>query len=164
MEQTYLDLLSPHNRSLPRFSAMAALILTQAEDLSEALISIPGTRSVETAEGVCLDMIGRCLGCSREVCLPNEDSPDSPVPVTLTDEQYRLLLRAWIHTLCWDGADKGIRDCLDDLFGSVRVLFDDPGDRSLHFTVPDAVSGIPRAMLLQGLLFPRSPGVSIREE
>lgn len=163
---SYIDLLSPHNRSLPRFSAITALILSQAEDLLEVLEDLPLSRRIDSASGVCLDLIGRLLDAGRVVELPASETPGaSRIPFTLTDEQFRLLLRARVYSQHWDGTNEGVRACLDDLFGfaETRVLFSDHGDRTIRLTIPDTVTGVTRSMLLSGLLFPHPPAVTIRE-
>ena len=53
----YITLLTPFVRDLPRFSALAAAVLRQAEDLIALLPSLSAGFSLEAAEGIQLDKV-----------------------------------------------------------------------------------------------------------
>lgn len=98
----YLDLLSPGNRLKPRFSALVASIVSQVVDMCNLIESFPVTLSFDQAEGAQLDIIGSLIGMSR--------------PSNVSDTDYRMLLRARIAKLHWDGTNDSLKHALELAF------------------------------------------------
>ena len=97
----YLDLLSPGVRRRPRFAALAAAVLAQADDLFALLDSVNTAFHPDTAAGAQLDALGALCGILR----PRPDTPDA---------DYRLLLRAGIAACHWDGTNGTVKETLDE--------------------------------------------------
>ncbi len=98
----YLNLLSPGNRLKPRFSALVASVVDQVVDMFNLIEAFPVTLSFEQAEGAQLDTIGSLLGMSR--------------PGSVSDDDYRLLLRSRIAKLHWDGTNDSLPHTLELAF------------------------------------------------
>ncbi|MBQ6400565.1 MAG: hypothetical protein IJI21_10680 [Clostridia bacterium] len=126
----YLSLFSSSIRALPRFSALASAVLSQADDLIALVSGFPEAFSLATAAGAQLSALGTSLGIPR---------PDSA-----SDTDYRALIRAKLRLFRWPGTNESVpallaeispgADLCDNGDGSVTVsgLSHLPcGDRSL---------------------------------
>lgn len=152
----YLSLIPPMNHDQPRFKAFLSAILTQVMDLDALRRSLQTSFSLEDAEGAQLDILGRLTGVSR--ILPFEPTSTSRI---LSDEDFRLLIRAAILRAHWTGVTGDYRDFVDALFEAEYVTVSDNLDMSVTITAPDAFSDAAKEMLSAGLLIPVPPGVSL---
>lgn len=95
----YMSLFPSYTRGLPRFSALAAAVLSQAEDLIAVAGALDGAYAVSSAAGAQLDALG------ASVMLPR--------PEGMPDEDYREVLRAKLILWTWDGANDTARDVME---------------------------------------------------
>ena len=124
-----LRLLSPHVRSLPRFSALAAAVFQQAVDLASVVQSLPAAFSVENAVGKQLDIIGESVGAPRP-------SPDT------SDTDYRQFLLGKLALWRWDGTNETVPEVLSAALPG--VTWNDPCNLSVTFsTGPEALLPVP---------------------
>ena len=134
----YMTLFSSAMREMPRFSALAAAVLRQAEDLQAVVRSIPEAFSLPLAEGVQLDALGAGLGLPR--------------PQGASDEAYRAYLSAKLALWSWDGSNRGVpalmariapgSNLLDNADGSVKAFLSGPlpGEAADVLPVPAGIS------------------------
>ena len=141
----YCTLFSAAVRELPRFSVLAQAILRQAEDLISLIPSLQSAFTVETAEGVQLDLIGETLGVARS------SAADS------SDETYRAFLKAKMALWRWDGTNGSVAALLTTAFPEQGVTLQDNGDMTV--TV-DNTAALPAAA---ETLLPLPAGVEVIE-
>ena len=102
--ESWLALFTPAVQEKPRFMALAAAVLSQAADLL-ALVreGVPEAFSLDTAVGWQLDALGELLDVPR------------PGP-SVSDGDYRFLLRARIAVHHWDGMNETLPAVLEAAF------------------------------------------------
>ena len=127
---SYNLLLSANVRELQKFSSISQVILSQAEDLICLIPVLQSAFSVETAEGVQLDLIGETFGVLRSA------AADS------SDETYRAFLKAKLILWRWDGTNESILALLAEAFPGQGVTLRDNGDMSVKITNADGIEDI----------------------
>ena len=132
-----MGLFTPAVRELPRFSALAEAVLKQASDLAACAEALPEAFSLQSAEGVQLDLLAAPSGLER--------------PRGMTDEAFRNLLKAKLALWRWDGTCKGAVEILAEAFPGAALT--DHADGSV--TVSGTTAGKD--------LLPVPAGVRIRE-
>ena len=131
MNQDYMGLFSGAVRELPRFSALAQVILRQAEDLIALSPFLQSAFSVDTAVGVQLDLIGETMG------VPRSAAADS------SDETYRAYLKAKLILWRWDGTNESVSALLAEAFPGQGVTLKDNGDMTVTVENADSESLLP---------------------
>ncbi len=142
---SWMNCFSPSCRALPRFSALASAILAQAADLAALVPALDSCFSLESAEGVQLDVLAACCGIRRE----DVDAAGA------TDEQLRAWLRAKQARWRWNGTSAAAPSVLAEAFPGREVRLRD----GLNQTV--SVSGAPPG---SAELLPVPAGVRIEWE
>ena len=131
MSLIYEDLFSGAVRELPRFSALAQAILSQAEDLISLIPFLQSAFSVDTAEGVQLDLFGETMG------IPRSAAADS------SDDSYRAFLKAKLALWRWDGTNETMTGVLEEAFPGKGVTLQDNGDMTVTVEHDDSESLLP---------------------
>ena len=141
----YTTLFTPNHQQKPNFMALAAAVLSQAEDLFALLDSLPTAWSLDTAVGAQLDTLGALSG------LPRPESAAS-------DADYRLYLRARIAAFHWDGTQASLPETLSRAFPDREATMTD----NLNGSVTASLSGDAPPFGLKEL-FPVPAGVRLIE-
>ena len=123
---SYQSLFSAVVRDHPRFSALAAAILKQAEDLLAVLPSLNLAFYVDTAEGTQLDLLGSTLG------IPRSSAADP------SDETYRAALKAKLALWRWPGTNETVPAFLQEAFPGQGVTMTDNGDMTVTANTSEA--------------------------
>jgi len=131
MSLIYEDLFSGAVRELPRFSALARVILGQAEELISLVPSLQAAFSADAAEGVQLDLIGETMG------VPRSAAADP------SDENYRACLKAKMALWRWDGTNERVPALLAEAFPGQGVTLTDNGDMTVTVEHADSESLLP---------------------
>ncbi len=97
---SYLALFPAYTRSLPRFSALAEVVLRQATDLIALIPSLGSGFSVEEAAGAQLDALGASFFTPRQL--------------GWDDETYRNVLCRKLKRVHWDGRNETVFGFLFD--------------------------------------------------
>ena len=118
----YMILLPAYTRRMPRFSALAQSILSQAGDLETLIRSIPAAYAPETARGIQLDALGEASGLPR--------------PEDLPDADYRTYLLAKFTLWIWDGTNETAQPLLDRLFPGSTLSDNGNGTVTVHTVNP----------------------------
>ena len=141
----YLVLFPGASREKPRFMALAEAVLRQAADLQPVVGQLQSAFSLDTAEGVQLDVLGASFGLSRA------DTADG---AAATDEAFRRYIRDKIRLWQWDGTNGGAAAVLAaSLPGSVQADNQDgtvtaipagtlPAEAEVLFPVPAGIRAI----------------------
>ena len=90
----YLSLFPAYCREMPRFSALAEVVLRQAADLMALVPGLASGFSVGSAAGVQLDAVGESFG------FPRREGWD--------DKTYRSVLLRKLKRLTWDGMNESV--------------------------------------------------------
>ena len=125
----YCTLFSAAVRELPRFSALAQAILHQAEDLISLVPALQSAFSVDTAEGVQLDLIGETLGVQRSAATDP------------SDDTYRAFLKAKLILWRWDGTNESVTSLLAEAFPEQNVTLKDNGDMTVSINAGEISKG-----------------------
>ena len=123
-------------------------MLSQASDLIHLVQhDFPEALTLDSASGAQLDALGAILNAPR---------PEA----TLSDEDYRFLLRARIAVHHWDGTNESLPAVLEKAFPGRKAKLID----NMNGTVTVSLSGsIPASLSLQDL-FPVPAGIRLTEE
>ena len=119
MNQDYMGLLSGAVQELPRFSAFAREILSQAEELLSLIPSLQSAFSVDNAEGAQLDLIGETIGISRAAMADS------------SDDAYRAFLKAKLALWRWNGTNESVTALLAEAFPGQGATLKDNGDMTV---------------------------------
>ena len=131
MNQDYMGLFSGAVRELQRFSALAQVILRQAEDLISLVPSLQSVFSIDTAEGVQLDLVGEMMG------VPRSAAADS------SDDVYRAFMKAKLILWRWDGTNESVSALIAEAFPGQGVTLTDNGDMTVTVEHADSESLLP---------------------
>ena len=136
----YVGLITSEHRK-PNFCAWVSAFTQPLADAQGLLLTFPALFDLDLAVGDQLDKLGEIIGPSRVLSNPllglyftlgdpirglgesvwyDAASPDIGV-VTLTDPQYRTLLKAWILKSHWDGTGPGLRTMWQTLLAGSGV-------------------------------------------
>ena len=118
----YMTLFPAYTRQMPRFSALAQSILTQAGDLETLIRNIPASYAPETAEGIQLDAFGEASGLQRPEGLPDID--------------YRTYILAKFALFTWDGTNETAQPLLNRLFPGSTISDNGNGTVIVHTVSP----------------------------
>ncbi len=96
----YMSLFPSYTRDLPRFSALAEVVLRQATDLITLIPNLESGFSVDGAAGAQLDALGASFFTPRQL--------------GWDDETYRDVLRRKLKRVSWDGRNGTVSEFLSD--------------------------------------------------
>lgn len=181
--QPYLDLITSEHNLRPKFMATIAFVLQPlANDIAVEKL-FPEDYDVDTAVGEQLDVLGLWIGVGRTIRVPitgvffswnvpglgwsqaSWSADFSPTQlITLSDENYRILLRSRIAANYWDGTIPGAYAVWSITFAGTGygILIQDGED--MHMTlaltgpVPDVIT---KALFKGGFLGLKPAGVRV---
>ena len=180
----YLKLITSEHRVRPNFIAGVSATLQPLADLTYNLSGFSSVFDLDLAVGAQLDVLGQWIGVSRQLKTPitgvyfalDEEGvgfdegtwwstfqPQNEL-VFLSDDQYRLLLRARIANNNWDGTISGAYEIWDTIFAGTGfgILIQEAAVMHITFaltgSVPDAVT---LALFTGGYLNIKPAGVYI---
>lgn len=186
MSEDYLNLITSQHRDRPRFAATMEALVSPLNMLAEALERMRLDFDLDTAVGAQLDAVGVRVGRSRFVRMPIEGvyfewntellgwgqgvwkgrfDPDTGV-VALSDDVYRMLLKAKIAANAWDGTTPQAYEIWAAAFadrGEGGVIFiEDSGRMSMIIGISvRPMSAIMQQLLLQQYIPLKPAGVRV---
>lgn len=129
----YTDLITNYHRDKPLFTQHVDLSTRPLSDAASAMSSLITAFDIDDAVGVQLDILGEWIGRKRTVAIPiagvyfsfdteglgwdqgvwqGPYDPDSGY-TSLSDETYRIILKAKIAINQWDGTNDALKGILD---------------------------------------------------
>lgn len=129
----YTDLITNYHRDKPLFTQHVDLSTRPLSDAASAMNSLVTAFDIDKAVGVQLDILGEWIGRKRTVAIPiagvyfsfdteglgwdqgvwqGPYDPDSGY-TSLSDETYRIILKAKIAINQWDGTNDALKGILD---------------------------------------------------
>ena len=182
----YTDLITNYHRDKPLFTQHVDLSTRPLTDAASTMSSLVTAFDIDKAVGVQLDILGEWIGRKRAVALPiagvyfsfdtdglgweqgvwqGPYDPDSGF-TALSDDTYRIILKAKIAINQWDGTNGALKGILDTaLAGSgLRMQIVDGQDMTISIWVfPEKdISLVSReliAAIRQGYLTVKAAGV-----
>jgi hypothetical protein len=155
--QDYIDLIIPQHRSQPKFIGWLTAKLNMLHNIEALLAAINPAYDLDSAVGVQLDVLGIILGRPRLLNF-------QPVygPALMTDDYYRLTLRAKILSNQWDGTIGGYADMLASIFPDDQVILVDNQDMTADvFYISGMATSYATELFQHGFLFPHPEGIQI---
>lgn len=164
----YTDLVTAEHSQRPRFMAVIEASTDGQVDQQVSTLLLPRDYDLDSAVGVQLDAVGKWVGVTRYILTPLTgvyfafDTPGvgwnqgywrgrfDPLQglTTLSDEFFRVLIRATIALNHWDGTLQTAIDALAPLFPDNLVYVQDNQDMSISV----AIAGPPLDVILAALL------------
>lgn len=180
----YTNLITSEHADKPKFMAMIALTVQPFIDQQTVLQSMPSLFDLDDAVGSQLDDTGEWIGQSRNLEIPLTGvyfgfglqgqgwgqgvwrGPFDPVEglTSLSDTDYRTLLKARVANNRWDGTIPGAYSFMDPLFPNSLFFIQDNGDMSMYEGLmgSDEFNAVLFALFTQGYLKTKPLGVNIR--
>ena len=112
---------------------------------------------LETASGDQLDKIGELIGIGRELPTDNVN-----IPSKLSDDSYRLVIKAKIYKNHWDGTREGMEKIFKQFFPNLPYDIVDNQDMSYEVTIinPEITDEL-LALITEGFILPKPSGVRV---
>lgn len=182
--QDYLNLITSEHRDKPDFVSVVTTNVTPLDQIQKLLTSMIPKFDVDSAVGNQLDIIGQWVGISRNVNIPTagvyftwDDTtfdgwdcgtwiPDIvPSAITvLTDESYRVLVKAKIAANHWDGTIEGAYAIWDSIFSTFKIMIQDNHDMTYNFIIVGGIiDSLTLALITNNYIPLRPEGVRVRE-
>ncbi|VEB95796.1 Protein of uncharacterised function (DUF2612) [Cedecea lapagei] len=165
----YTGRITSYHASKPLFFAHVDLSTRPFIDTSTATESLVNAFDIDTAVGVQLDALGQWIGRSRVIgqfTAHGGSTGEPDVYVTLSDETYRVILKAKIAINNWDGQNDSLPSILDAATAGsgLRMQIVDNQDMTISvwaFPVNDIseVSSELIAAIRQGYLTVKASGI-----
>ena len=113
--------------------------------------------NLETASGDQLDKIGGLVGIGRELPTDNVN-----IPSKLSDDSYRLVIKAKIYKNHWDGTREGMEKIFKQFFPNLPYDIIDNQDMSYTVTIinPEITDEF-LALITEGFILPKPAGVRV---
>lgn len=182
--QDYLSLVTSQHRQRPKLRAVMTAVLQPLCDLEDLLASMPAAFDVDSAVGAQLDAVGEWVGRSRRLSVPLtlnyltwdsltlgwgvgvwiEAGDSTEGIISLPDDVYRVLIRAWIAANAWDGSMEGVSaiwgPAVEASGGNLAIV--DNQDMSMSLRVSGLSAGhILLSLIAQGHMPLKPAGVGL---
>lgn len=151
----YFDLLTSEWISSPKLNALLRDMLKKFDDVSQCLVSLATAFDLDSAAGVQLDMLGSIAGASRIVGF----QPSGGVSPVLTDDAYRLYIKAKIAQNQWDGTIGSLYPVWAALFPGGQIVIEDQQNMTVNVTMTGVFNSITQDLVTHGYIVPRPEGV-----
>ena len=155
----YLGRITSEHRVRPKFMSWLAALIEPVEDTIELYRSFGQEFNLETARGRQLDMLGEVVGVGR--LLDFEPVYASPL---LSDEYYRMILKAKISLNHWVGTTEGIQKLWSGIFNGYTLEVLDWQDMTMTLRVINVNSLFESEFISRGYLAPKPESVRVNYE
>jgi len=154
---SYSNLITSEHRKRPKFKAVVELLVSGFTDEMKTLDICPVVYDFDLAIGDQLDAVGAWVGLSRVVSVPSG-------AVSLSDADYRLLLRSKIAANHFDGSFQQYQLILSSLFvgsGTTLIAVDNQDMTIDVYVLGNPPTPLQITLMQQGYLPPKPEGVRI---
>lgn len=154
---SYSNLITSEHRKRPKFKAVVELLVSGFTDEMKTLATMPVVYDFDGAIGDQLDAVGAWIGLGRVVSVPSG-------AVTLSDVDYRLLLRSKIAANHFDGSFQQYQQILSSLFvgsGTTLIAVDNQDMTIDIYVLGNPPTPLQITLMQQGYLPPKPEGVRI---
>lgn len=154
-----LNKIPPQHKIRPKFMAYLAAYLEKLKDIAEVLRQIDPEHDLDIAIGSQLDTIGGIVGAQRLL-----DFEPVYAPALLTDDYYRMIIRAKISLNHWDGTTSGIQDSWNVVKNGYQLDVIDTQDMAMLLRVHGVTDLFESEFISRGYLAPKPEGVRVNYE
>jgi hypothetical protein len=151
----YANLLTSEYKNSPEFIQWMNSVLSIATDISNCLQFISSNFDLDFAVGNQLDILGEIVGVSRTVPF----QPSGGVSPVLTDDTYRLLIKATIANNQWDGKINSLYGIWANLFPGGKISIIDNQNMTATIVITGSFSSIIEDMISHDMIVPRPQAV-----
>jgi hypothetical protein len=157
--QPYLNLITSQHRTKPKFNDWLYTALSTVYDGISATESINDAFDIDRAKGSQLDVIGEILGRSRY--LPFQ--PGNGFSPTLSDDNYRIALKAKVIQNGWDGTIPSIYSIWYSLFSDLTMNIVDNQNMTMSVLIDSntQMDTVITEMIAAGYIVPKPAGVGL---
>lgn len=155
----YLDLITSEHRTKPNYVAWVDVLLTPFVDAINLNESVKKAFDLNTAVGVQLDTLGKILVQSRVM---NFQPTDGSSPI-LSDEDYRLILKAKVVKNQWKGTTEDFYNFWEVLLGNTLPVYlvDNQEMEPVVVVWNNLVTPLVQDFLANGLIVPKPAGLGL---
>lgn len=157
--EAYESLVPSQNRKQPKYMSFFRAVIGQPVDGMTLLEAFDRAFSLEDAVGVQLDAVGALVQADR--VLPFSPAASSRV---LSDEDYRLLIRARIAQNVWNGTVESITSMFSVIFPEFGISLEDRQNMTINVVLRGMFTELQIEMINAGLLITRPAGVKMTYE
>lgn len=153
----YLKLITSEYAQKEKFNAYVKAFLDKISPTVDNYNSYNELFNLENAEGDQLNKLGELVGIGRK--LPTDNVA---IPSVLSDEMFRLVIKAKIYKNHWDGTRKGMEEIFDVFFPDLPYEIIDNQDMSYSVTIinPEITDEF-LALITEGFILPKPAGVRV---
>jgi hypothetical protein len=153
----YKGLVTSQYQNKPKLMAWLSALIQPLIDIGNCADSMYRHFDIDNAVGVQQDILGAILGVPRK--LPYQ--PQSGASAILTDDDYRILLKAKIIQNHWDGRITSIETLWRNLFTDSFIIIVDNQNMTMSVALVGTFSDIVEEMIMNGLIVPCPEGVKL---
>lgn len=147
----YLQLITSEYQGSTKFLNWLLSCLRPLDDASECLSSFVTSFDLDYAVGVQLDALGVIIGQSRTVGF----QPTGGISPILTDNAYRILLKARTLQNNWSGTINSLYTSWQKLFPGGRITIVDNQNMTATIILTGSFDSIVKDLIAQGYIVPR---------
>lgn len=153
----YLDNITSQHRDKKKFIAWLSSSLTILDHAYIMTKNMDNDFDLDNAIGVQLDMLGQLIGRKRILTF----QPLNGFDPIMTDETYRLVLKAKVAINNWDGKTETAYEIWNNIFQDIGLRIQDNQDMSMTAYVTGYVNQIRQDLIQHGYIVPKPEGVRI---
>lgn len=154
MENDYLNIVTSEYRDKPKARAFLKAKLDFLQDLVKCLADMPEAFDLDKAVGKQLDILGEIVGASRIISISSTEA------FKLTDEDYKIYIKAKILKNYWNGELDSLQDGWELLFGN-KIGIVDNQDMSIDIYLVGNFSENMIRLIKAHKIVPKPVGVKI---
>lgn len=153
----YTNLITPLYKTKPNFMLWLSMALFKIPFPKDMVDMFNTAFYLETAVGSQLDILGEIVGQSRYIDFVPSDGSSS----TLSDENYRVLLKAKIANNMWDGRLLTLGNLWTTLFPTGKIMITDRQNMTMDVVIFGQMPIIIRDLVSHGYIVPKPQTVRI---
>ena len=155
--EKYLKLITSEYATKQKFNSYVEAFLNLVSPTVNNYLAFNTIFNLENAVGDQLDKLGELVGISRKLPTDVEN-----IPSVLTDELYRLVIRAKIYKDHWDGTREQMEEIFQVFFPDAPFEIVDNQDMSYTVNViSPEMSDTMLALITNGFILPKPAGVRV---
>ena len=159
MDNTYyLNMVTSLYRDKPKFISFLNSLLTNVASSSAIADIMSQVYDLDEAVADRLDTLGTIVGAERVV----DFTPTDGSSQSLTDDYYRVVLKARIAQNLWDGKPQSLIPLWSVLFPGGKIMVKDNQDMTMDVFVAGSVPLMIRDLVKYGYVVPKPQSVGIR--
>jgi hypothetical protein len=157
---SYLNNITSQHRDKPNFIAWLTSNLNIVDDIYNVLKGMDEAFDIDNAIGKQLDTLGVIIGRERALTF----QPLNGFDPVLTDNYYRLVLKAKIAFNMWDGTIPSMYEIWSNIFGDdpdLSLQIKDNQDMSFNAYITGYADQIQQDLVQHGYIIPKPQGVKV---